>query len=139
VTPPAPGLQIALSDTPPNALHWPYTGSTSTRFEGAGTVDSLAYTAFAKAHGLAADEVAAGGPLWAGVLADGQRLVLVQTWRLGSAVTHAVVYADRAGRSGRIVKDLVLAANTTVFTVTVPAQRPWAVTFRRGGALIRPA
>lgn len=130
---------VTLAEPPPNALHWPYTGTTSIRFEGRATLDVLAYKAFAKALRLADDQVAAGGPIWAGVLPDGQRLAVVQTWMLGSAVTHTVAYVDRVGRPGRIVGDLTLAADTKAFTVVVPAQRPWRVTFRRVGAQIRPA
>lgn len=130
---------MTLVEAPPNALHWPYTGSASIRLEGRTTLDTLAYKAFAKIHGLAQNQVAAGGPIWAGVLPDGQRLAVVQTWMLGSGVAHTVAYADGVGPSGRVVGDLTLAAGASAFTIVVPAQRAWRVTFRRGGAQIRPA
>lgn len=124
---------------PPNILRWPYTGSTSFKFEGRTTLDSLAYKAFARAKRLEEDQVVAGGPIWAGVVHDGQRLVVVQTWSLEGGPTHTVIYADRVGGAGHIVGDLTLAADTKAFTVLVPGRRPWRVIFRRGGAQIRPA
>lgn len=130
---------VTLANPPPNALRWAYSGSTSIVFEGRTTVDALAYKAFARSQRLADDQVGSGGPIWAGVLPDGLRLTVVETWMLGSGVTHTVAYADRVGRPGHIVGDLILAADTKTFTVIVPAQRPWRVTFRRSGPQIGPA
>lgn len=124
-----------MADPPLNALRWRYTGSLP--MEGKSTLDALAYTAFAKAQGRTPAEFGAGGAIWAGTLPDGQRLVIVQVWALGTTVMHTVAYADGGGRSGRIVQDLTLTADTKEFTVLVPGPQPWAVTLRPAGAEIR--
>jgi hypothetical protein len=134
--PPASGVTSA--NPPPNTLLWPYSG----RFpmEGRDTIDTRAYTAWAKAIGRLPAEVGAAGPLWAGTLPDDETVVVVQAWTLSGGPTHTVTYAEGTGSAGRIVSDLVLNPASDQFTVTVPGPRSrWHIMLRPSGVQITKA
>jgi hypothetical protein len=125
---------VTPATPPPNTLRWAYSGRVPT--EGTGTIDTRAYTAWAKTLGRLPAEVGAAGPLWAGTLPDHETVVVVQAWTLSGGPTHTVTYAEGTGTAGRIVSDVVLTP-TSEFTVTVPGPRStWRITLRPTGAQI---
>jgi hypothetical protein len=126
---------VTPANPPPNTLRWVYSGRIP--MDGRDTIDTRAYTAWAKAIGRPPAEIGSVGALWAGTLPDDETVVVVQAWTLSGGNTHTITYAEGTGSAGRIVSDLVLNPASDEFTVTVAGPRSrWRILLRSSGVQI---
>jgi hypothetical protein len=135
----SPASGVGAASPPSNTLSWAYSGL-RVPLEGSDTIDTRAYSAWAKASGRLPGEVGAAGALWVGKLPDSQTVAVVQAWPFSGGPTHTITYAVGPTSGGRIVSDLVLDPALAQFTVTVPGPRSrWQITLRPSGAQVTQA